>query len=420
MLLVEPSTYQGDVLNRQPKRPTQLIAVTLPYLAALAPPWAEVDLAYDVCTDLEADFDLASYDVVGITVQTFQMKRAIEIARLARAAGAKVLMGGPATIEDEGSLVLVLSRFADVLVVGEADEIFGDVLDDLRNDRAKRVYHADEIATLEGLPVPRFDLVDFSQIEAPHILPSITARGCPRRCTFCNEFLYGKWRNRPVDEVTHELLEYRDSFNIPRIVFRDDDFLVFPKRSKELLASLVDEGLEWGCQTDLNLARHEDVIDIALRSGMRAVSFGLESVRETNRTLTDKLFFTIPEAEDILLRLHEEGVETQVNIIFGFDDDTPEVFDETLAFVERTKVSRFFASVLFPIPGTPLHDQLKAEGRLIDERSPGISGPLRVGFVPKHMDADQLLAGYADVLERFDALDRSDRSYWLGPDMVVI
>jgi radical SAM superfamily enzyme YgiQ (UPF0313 family) len=217
-----------------------------------------------------------------------------------------------------------------------------------------------------------------------------------------------------------ELLQYRDRFAIPRVCFRDDDFLVHPRRSRELLSRLVGEGIEWACQTDFNLARHPDLVELALKAGMRTVSFGIESVREANRDWTEKTFFTMPEAEELLLRLHQAGVETQVNVIFGFDYDDPEVFDETFDLLARTKVSRFFPSILYPIPGTPLYTQLKAEGRLLGERAPGIDDPLLVWFQPKNLTPEQLVEGYLAVERRFKELPSGDRSYWLGRDVIVV
>ncbi|MPY58636.1 B12-binding domain-containing radical SAM protein [Streptomyces spongiae] len=420
ILLVEPAIYTPAGLDKREMRPTQLISLTLPYLAAMVPPEWEVDLVYEVCEDLERDYDLAAYDVVGITTQTIQLKRTLELARTIRGLGPRVVVGGPATVEDDHSLVPVISRFSDSVVVGEADVLWQRLLADLARGELKKIYQSHEPVPMSDHPLPRFDLVDFSKIEAPHVLPSFTARGCPRRCTFCSEFLYSKWRYRPVNDVYEELIAYRDRFHIPRVVFRDDDFLVFPKRSNQLLGRLAGEGIEWGCQTDFNLARHPDVVQSALDGGMRVVSFGVESVREKNREFTEKTFFTIPEAEDLLLRLHEAGVETQVNVIFGFDWDDPDVFDETYEFAMRTKVSRLFLSVLYPIPGTPLYEHLGREGRLLEKRPQGIDDPLAVTFTPKLMTADQLVEGYLDVERRFAEADLTNRNYWLGKDLVVI
>jgi radical SAM superfamily enzyme YgiQ (UPF0313 family) len=418
--MLEPSVYEGDTLIKKPTRPTQFVSLTLPYLAALAPSDVDITIAYEMNEDIERFHDLASYDVIAITTQTVQVRRTLELLQLLHGTGPKLLVGGPATVEDDHRLVRILDRFADAVAIADGELVWPQMLADVRTGTLRKRYQSMAPTPIERLPLPRFELVNFDYIDTPHVLPSLTARGCPRRCTFCSEFLYGKWLLRPVDDVVTELLEYRERFGTARVCFRDDDFLVHPKRSRQLLSRLVGEGIEWACQTDFNLARHPDLLEVALASGMRAVSFGLESVREANRDWTEKTFFTIPEAEELLLQLHAAGVETQVNVIFGFDYDDAGVFDETFDLLVRTKVSRFFPSILYPIPGTPMYEQFKAEGRLLADRAPGISDPLLVWFQPKNLTPDELVQGYLDVKRSFEALPDGDRHYWLGRDVVVV
>lgn len=420
VLMIEPTTYEGDSLVRTPVRPTQLVSLTLPYLAALAPPDVDITIAYDMNEDIEAAYDLASYDLIALTTQTVHIRRTLELLRSWRGVGPKLVVGGPATVEDDARLVRVLSRFADSVAIADGENIWPEMLADARDGKLRKTYQSAKPAPIADLPLARFDLINFDHVQAPHVLPALTARGCPRRCTFCSEFLYSKWLLRPVDDVVTELLEYRDTFGIPRVCFRDDDFLVHPRRSAELLSRLVGEGIEWACQTDFNLARHPELLELALASGMRTVSFGLESVREANRDWTEKTFFTVPEAEELLGKLYDAGVETQVNVIFGFDHDDEGIFDETFDFLVRTKVSRFFGSILYPIPGTPIYEQYKAEGRLLGDRAPAINDKLVVWFEPRNLTPEQLVDGYVDLERRFAELPGSERNYWLGRDIVVV
>ena len=424
ILLIEPSTYtksglKKDTVYRDAMRSTRTLGLTLPFLAALTPREHHVEIAFDVCEEIEEVYDLASYDLVGVTCQTVQMKRALELARVVRKTGVKTVVGGPATIEDGSRLVPVLGRFFDAVVIGEAEKLWEEVLQDATAGQLKDVYKHEDFVPLRDLPVPRFELIDFTKVAEPHVYPALTSRGCPRTCDFCSEFLYSPWRWRPIDEVVDELSAYKSRFGAQRIVFRDDDFLVYPKRSRDLLNKMSPLGLEWACQTDLNLARHTDVAEAAVRAGLKSVSFGLESVRADNREDVSKSFFSLEEARELLLMLHEAGVETQVNIIFGFDHDTPDIFDETVEFLLGCNVSSFFASVLFPIPGTKLYTRLKEEGRLVEERPPGIEDPTYVGFLPKQMTAEQLVNGFTRAQSRFYRERLPNSVYWLGAENLI-
>lgn len=420
ILLIEPTIYttkdgSEGVLYKNSMRATRYLALTLPYLAALTPQGIDVELAYEVSEDLDNDYDLASYDLVGITSQTIHMRRTLELVRKIKRLGCPVVVGGPITIEDNHRLVPILARFCTSVVVGEAERLWSDLLQDIEHEEPRKVYESNEYISLDGLPLPRFDLVNFDSIAKPHVLPSMTARGCPRGCTFCSEFLYGPWRMRPIDDVISELSAYKAKYGISRVAFRDDDLLVHPARSRELLDKMLPLQLEWSCQTDLNLARHPDLLELAIEAGMRSVSFGLESIVKDNRDLVSKSFFAMAEAEALLQCLRERGVEVQINVIFGLDHDTPDVFDKTVDFLIRNHVSRFFPSILFPIPGTPIYKQLHRENRLLESHPPGIEDPLYVGFVPKRMTAEQLIEGYLHAQERFKQ-ERGDTAYWLGED----
>jgi radical SAM superfamily enzyme YgiQ (UPF0313 family) len=176
---------------------------------------------------------------------------------------------------------------------------------------------------------------------------------------------------------------------------------------------MIPLGLEWGCQTDLSLARHADILNLAIESGMHSISLGLESIVDANRRAVHKNFFSMAEVENMLKMLYEHGIEVQVNIIFGFDYDTPDIFDETVDFLVRNQVSTCLFSILVPIPGTPLYNQLLNENRLMDVRPPGNDNPLYVGFKPKQMTIEQLVAGYSRAKERFRR-ERRNPIYWLG------
>jgi radical SAM superfamily enzyme YgiQ (UPF0313 family) len=51
-------------------------------------------------------------------------------------------------------------------------------------------------------------------------------------------------------------------------------------------------------------------------------------------------------------------------------------------------------SILTPLPGTPVFDELKTAGRLLCSDWAGYNGKTRVSFQPKKMTADELYNGY--------------------------
>src|SRR5262249_52102462 len=103
------------------------------------------------------------------------------------------------------------------------------------------------------------------------------------------------------------------------------------------------------------------------------------------------------------------------DFIVGFDTDTLAVFKQTLDFVQKTGLLYPFFSILTPMPGTGLFDDMKAQGRLDHERWE-LYDTRHVVFEPKHMTREELLDGYVWLYEEayggdllFDRLERNWR-----------
>ena len=87
-------------------------------------------------------------------------------------------------------------------------------------------------------------------------------------------------------------------------------------------------------------------------------------------------------------------------MVFGADQDTPEIFDKTLAFLQEARADALQATILTPFPGTPLFAQLEAQGRIID-RDWSRYDFVNVVFRPAGMSEDALRQGQREVLTRF-------------------
>lgn len=426
VLLVEPATNApgsyGQRAGEDPvgehERPLSTMRITLPLLAALMPPEVDATIAYDQCRELERDLDFGAYDLVGLTCTTHtgQIARAAELAALSRRRGTPCIVGGPVTVPQNHHFVPLLAEHFDSVIVGEAEPVLFDVLSDVQNHQLRPTYESVGFQPFENVPIPRFDLIDLNNFSPPHVFPVQTARGCPHHCAFCSEFLYTPWRFRPVPEVIAELLRYKSEFGADRLIFRDDDFLVHPKRSHELLTQLQTLDLAWACQTDLSVSRRLDLANLAVDAGLRAVAFGLESISEVNRKAIDKTFFALKDVGRLLRTLRERQVELQINIIFGFDDDGPDVFDTTVDFMLEHGVSTFYANILDPEPGSPLYETLKAQGRILKDGPLEVEAPENVTYIPKGMSAEELVTGTKYARDRFHAERRKDLPYWRGID----
>jgi radical SAM superfamily enzyme YgiQ (UPF0313 family) len=157
------------------------------------------------------------WDLVGISVQTGAVRPAVEIAGLFRERGVPVVLGGPYV-----SIFPERCRdYADVLVIGEADELWREVLEDLRRGALKPEYRQGEFPDLSAPRPVSKSALDISRYFTTNVVQ--TTRGCPYSCDFCNVHVMNghKLRHRPVAEVVREVGQFLEKDR--RIFFFLDD-----------------------------------------------------------------------------------------------------------------------------------------------------------------------------------------------------
>ena len=113
-----------------------------------------------------------------------------------------------------------------------------------------------------------------------------------------------------------------------------------------------------------------------------------------------KTLKTIKETEDAIKIIQDNGIAFHPSIILGFDTDTKAIFDDTLAFLARTRLPTMALHVLTPYPGTKVRERLLAEDRILssDWRNYDME---HVNFRPKGMTVEELERGYDELTRRF-------------------
>ena len=172
--------------------------LNLPYVAAVTPPDAEVKIVDEAFEKVNLE---EKVDLVGVTAQTPVAPRAYQIAGEFRKRGIPVVMGGVhASMLPEEAL-----RHVDAVVIGEAEEVWPQLIEDFRRGQMKRIYQANGFVNPSGLPLPRRDLLNPKFYFPLKLLE--TTRGCPHHCDFCgvSKFFGYRYRNRPIGEIDREL-----------------------------------------------------------------------------------------------------------------------------------------------------------------------------------------------------------------------
>jgi len=377
--------------------------LSLAILASLTPADVQLELMDERLEPIRFD---APTDLVAMTVETFTARNAYQIAARLRRRGIPVVMGGyhPTLLPEEAL------QHADAVVVGDAEGIWPEVVEDARAGKLRRVYQAAETPSLAG-PMPRRDIFRGKRY-APLNLVQF-GRGCRFACDFCSiHAFYGtNLRWRPVEEVVAEI----KSLGRRHLLFVDDNLLADQGRAEALFRSLIPLRVRWSCQASIDVCREPRLLKLMADSGCQAMVIGFESLDPRNLQQMNKGWAV--QDGDYAASLHkirEHGIMVYGTFVFGYDYDTADAFDACVDFALR---SRFFLAnfnPLTPTPGTALYRRLAAEGRLLHDRW-WLAPEFRYGqalFRPRGMSPEQLAEGCYRARRAFNTFRSIFRRAW--------
>lgn len=397
LLLIHPATRSnlagfGDVgAWRMPP-------LCLAYVAALTPSDWDIKIVDEYIEPVDMN---AEVDLVGITTYSANATRAYELSGHFRSRGIPVVLGGihVSMCPEEAS------EYADAIVVGEAESVWGNVLSDFESDNLQKIYHAERLPLVD-LPIPRRDLLS-DKYEMDVIQ---TSRGCPFACEFCSitAFNGAEHRQRPIDEVLTEFSMLKKD-----IVYVLDDNIVGAgpagqERALALFKGILDRKIKkiWGAQASINVSDNEEVLKYAYRSGCRTLYIGIESVATDNLQQMNKgvnLKVGVDGFKERIKLIHKHGMAVVGAFIVGLDHDDLSVLKRTLNFINESRIDVFDLSFLTPYPGTKLFDRLEREGRLICSEFPDdwdYCGGDNIMIKPANMSIVELVHGFDYIVRR--------------------
>ena len=385
ILLISPTIDASKRTNKGLMIPQLALYI----LQGLTPPEHEVRIIEEETEDIDLDQEC---NLIGISCMTANAARAYELSQEFKKRGKTVILGGvhPTILPDEAL------QYADSVVVGEAEGVWKTLLTDFQNANLKRKYH-NPTPDL-GKYVPK----DFSKIIKKRLfslVPIMTTRGCPYNCDFCCVTnLFGKkMRHIPVENVVRDIKES----GAKNFMFLDDNIIGHPQYAKTLFKALKPLKIRWVGQASVSLlVRDGSLMQLAAESGCQALFFGIESVSEDQLKSMHKAIKEIEHLESALKKIKKMGILIHASMVFGFDSDKKEIFDETVQFLIRNKVSTVSFNILTPYPGTKVYDDMKRENRLTttDWRYYDHN---TVVFKPTNMTALELQTGKVNARKKF-------------------
>ena len=292
-------------------------------------------------------------DLVGFTILTPQSPWVYRMADSLRSLGRKVILGGMhVTVSPDEA-----RQHADAIIMGEAEKIWKELLDDADRNSLKPVYNGG-FPDLAGLPRPVTNLWRTKYVYGYFQ----TSRGCPFSCTFCSvhKFFGGKVRMRPISEVVEEVAASRR-----RLFWGIDDNIwgVNVDRSIELYREMGKNvrGQWWFGSGDLTSVQHSrshELLENARKAGLTAVLVGWESNNMSSLEEYKAVGKQGSARRDAIRKIRDYGIEVMLFIMVGGRQDVREDFDGILKLCDDLKVSAH-PVMTTPFPGTELYEMYK-------------------------------------------------------------
>ena len=365
-------------------------------VAAMLPPDWELRLV-DKNVERLSDEDLRWADFVMISAMIVHKESVREIVARCVALGKRVIAGGP--LFTTGHEV-----FPEIqhFVLGEAEEIIPQVVEDMRHDRLQPIYKATGWPSLTQTPIPRWDLIDLKN----YVTMSVQfSRGCPFDCEFCDIIVMNGRvpRTKTPAQLIAELEALRQRGWQEMVFIVDDNFIGDKRRTRALLHELVawrrrtQAAMGFLTEASVNLADDAELCALMVEAGFTKVFVGIETPSPESIEECRK----VQNRRDLVEAVHllqQRGLEVMGGFIVGFDSDKTDIFKRQFEFIQRSGVVTAMVGLLAALPQTRLYKRLQAEGRLETETS-GNNTDGALNFKPK-LNREFLQAGYRDLMKK--------------------
>ena len=333
------------------------------------------------------------FDLVGINCMAATAPRAFEIASYFQQKGIPVVLGGVhATLNHDQ----VLSH-CDSVVVGPAFDAWPTLLRDLENHSLKSLYHGNPMGEKPvHLPFNLLKKSNYVTLNATY-----ATLGCTNECKFCTvTALYkGNRYYRKIDNIVKELSTVKGRF----ILFIDDNLTQDREYALKLFSAIAPIKKQWATQASIEIANDDELLRSMEKSGCIGLFIGIETF--SGKSLSEqKKGFNIPEMyKDAIDNFHRYGIFIEAGIVFGFEDERKPVFQQTLKMLKEIGVDAIQPSILTPLPGTRLFEEMKQQ--IVDYDLSHYDFKHAV-FNPRNMSKDELKAGMEWVVRRFYSLSQ--------------
>jgi anaerobic magnesium-protoporphyrin IX monomethyl ester cyclase len=361
-------------------------------------------------------------DVVGTQVLTFTLLDSLAVLRLAKQVNPDVVtvLGGRHC--DIYPVETAALPDVDFVITGEGELTFTKLIEHLRQPdelekisgltfsrRGRLISNPPQlIENLDDLPFPARDLTNYRDYRFLLAKKSvfttlITSRGCPYRCTFCDEG-HKKFRAVSAHRVVKEILYCKEQLGIDQFFIFDSTFTVDRQRVLTICELLVQcrANITFDMRSRVNLI-DDEMLKALKKAGCVRIQYGIESGNDEVLKSINKQIL-VKQVRDVVRQTSKYGFEIFCDFMIGLPGETEKEVEDTIRLALELPIDYAQFAITTPYPNTRLYELGVQEG-LFDDYWHEFSINPTPDFQPRlweeNLTRDQLVILMMRAYERF-------------------
>ena len=337
------------------------------------------DTTFASRADLLSHISSSQPSILGIYANLMTRPNVVEIIAHAKNCGWKVIVGGP---EPGAYAEEYLGSGADAVVIGEGELSIEELIPALKSSSSlqciagiaylddfgevRRNAPRRQIEDLDAQPWPARESVSIEQYlstwrkaHGTGSVSFITARGCPYKCNWCSHQVFGHTHRRRSPLMVVDEIEFLMHRYTPDMIWAADDVFTIHQGWLRQYASEMrrrDLRIPFECISRADRLNAE-VADILVELGCFRLWIGSES---GSQNILDSMErgVRVEQVHRATALLRDRGIQTGMFLMWGYEGETLEDIEQTVAHVKASDPDIFFTTVAYPIKGTPYYNSV--------------------------------------------------------------
>lgn len=331
--------------------------------------------------ELFASLEQGPPSILGIYANLLTRVTALEIIARARAAGWKIIAGGP---EPANYAEQYLDSGAHVVIAGEGELALEGLLRSRFDRRSwpgigSLIYYDSDGTLVRNTPAPLIKDLDthpwpdrerinidrylktWRTFHGQSSISLITARGCPYKCNWCSHSVYGRThRRRSPNAVVDEVEWIRERYDPDMLWLADDVFTIHHGWLFEYAAEMRKRSLTipFECITRADRLNGRVAETLGQLKCFR-VWIGSESGSQRILDAMQRQV-TIDQVRSAVELCKDHGIQTGMFLMWGYEGEEIEDIEATVAHAKHCKPDLCFTTVSYPIKGTPYYERVSS------------------------------------------------------------